>query len=136
MIGLRRIGQTVWAFLLSAWARLRGLLPHGPGGLPTPPPRYRAERTDEVPDDPEVGVLYVVGEGAHEWYAVLRCPCGCGETLVMSLLADARPRWRVLVDAAGVPSLSPSVNRLIGCRSHFFLRSGRIDWCGPGREVA
>ena len=136
MIDLRHSVQTAWASVLSAWARLRGVLPRGLGGLPSSPPRYRVERADEVPDVPEVGVMYVVGEGVHEWYAVLGCPCGCGEALVMSLLPDARPRWRVSVDDAGAPSLSPSVNRLVGCRSHFFLRSGRIDWCGPGREVA
>ena len=134
MIDLRHIVQAVRASALSAWARLRRVLPRGLGG--SPPPRYRVERAGEVPDAPEVGTLYVVGEGAHEWYAVLRCPCGCGETLVMSLLADARPRWRVLVDDDGAPSLSPSVHRVVGCRSHFFLRSGRIDWCGPDRDVA
>ena len=93
------------------------------------PPRYRTERTDEVPEAPIQQVLYVVGEGEHEWYAVMACPCGCGDTLVMSLLAEARPRWRVSVDPDGVPSLSPSVHRRVGCGSHFFLRDGRIAWC-------
>jgi hypothetical protein len=123
--GLRaaRAALTTW------WAQLRGRLPRWLGGAPSKPPPYRTERADEVPDDPEGGVLYVVGEGAHEWYAVMRCPCGCGESLVMSLLTDARPRWRVTTDERGVPSLSPSVNRRVGCRSHFFLREGHIAWC-------
>lgn len=104
------------------WSRLRHLW----SGEPTP---YHITRAEEVPDTPEGGMLYVVGEGNHEWYAVMRCPCGCGESLVMSLLAGARPRWRVTVDEDGIPSLSPSVNRRVGCRSHFFLREGRIVWC-------
>lgn len=132
MTRLLRLVRAGWAIALSAWERLRGQLPRWLGGPSSPPP-YRIERTDDVPDDPERNVLYVVGEGDHEWYAVMRCPCGCGEPLVMSLIDGVRPRWRVSLDVDGVPSLSPSVNRRVGCRSHFFLRSGRIDWCIPTR---
>lgn len=134
MSAVQRVLLAVHAATSAAWTRLRARLPRWLGGVPAGPLPYRTERADEIPDDLKGGVLYVVGEGPHEWYAAMMCPCGCGEPLVMSLLADARPRWRVSVDDAGVPSLSPSVNRLVGCRSHFFLRSGRIDWCGPTRE--
>ncbi|WP_338341959.1 DUF6527 family protein [Shinella sp. WSC3-e] len=47
------------------------------------------------------------------------------------LVVDAgKPRWDIAVDAKGRPTLRPSVWRNTGCKSHFWLRSGRIVWCG------
>jgi hypothetical protein len=57
------------------------------------------------------------------------CPCGCGETLHMSLLPDSHPKWKLLRHDDGTVSLHPSVWRTKGCRSHFFLRNGMIVWC-------
>ncbi|MGC9948815.1 MAG: DUF6527 family protein [Bryobacteraceae bacterium] len=72
--------------------------------------------------------MYVLG-GTHPWSAVLLCPCGCDDRIHLSLLRDDSPRWSLRVDNGKLPSLSPSVWRTKGCRSHFFLRQGRIDWC-------
>ncbi|WP_236819161.1 DUF6527 family protein [Alicyclobacillus ferrooxydans] len=57
------------------------------------------------------------------------CPCGCGEVLHMSLHPDGRPRWELTRHPDGTVSLSPSVWRKVGCRSHFFLERGRVRWC-------
>ena len=56
------------------------------------------------------------------------CPCGCGETLYMNLQRDRRPCWRFTVDRRGTATLHPSVWRQVGCRSHFFLRRGVVQW--------
>lgn len=72
--------------------------------------------------------LYVLTESGAPWQAALVCPCGCKEVLELNLLPDERPRWRYGVDSKGFASVEPSINRRIGCRSHFFLRSGRIVW--------
>jgi hypothetical protein len=100
------------------WAWLRG--------RPSP---LRLVRVEELPDALRVGEMYLVGEGDHLWFVGMLCPCGCGETLHMSLLQESRPRWRVLEHADGTASLEPSVWRQVGCRSHFFLRRGLIEWC-------
>jgi hypothetical protein len=91
---------------------------------------YRSVKVEELPDRLEKKTLYIAGEGEHLWFVAMICPCGCGQVLQMSLLKDARPCWSVTVDSKGVPSLSPSVWRQVGCRSHFFLTGGRIRWCG------
>lgn len=91
-------------------------------------------RTARKGDPPAVllpGRLYLVGERPVPWCAMLRCPCGCRETLHLDLLPDARPRWNVRVRPDGRASLTPSVHRTRGCRSHFFLKDGRVDWCTP-----
>jgi len=59
----------------------------------------------------------------------MRCPCGCGHVIELLVVAEAKPRWDVAVDAKGRPTLSPSVWLQKGCRSHFWLRNGRIRWC-------
>lgn len=90
-------------------------------------------RTAHANDPPVVllpGSLYLVGALADPWCAMLRCPCGCRETLHLDLLPEVRPRWDVRLSPAGRASLTPSVHRARGCRSHFFLREGRVDWCG------
>lgn len=94
------------------------------------PPRRRW-RTVTSAEEPEVllsSVLYLVGE-QEKWAAVFKCPCGCQEPVWLNLLEGHRPRWSISVSAEGIPTVSPSVNRQVGCRSHFFLRSGRIVWC-------
>jgi hypothetical protein len=100
--------------------------------LPAEPPRgFRVLRADDPPTVLLPGRLYLVGGRAHPWCAMLRCPCGCQETLHLDLLPDVRPRWDVRVHSNGMPSLAPSVHRTLGCRSHFFLHEGRVEWCGP-----
>jgi hypothetical protein len=63
------------------------------------------------------------------WFVAMLCPCGCKETLQMSLLHDANPQWKIIEHGDGTITLQPSVWRKVGCRSHFFLRRGLIQWC-------
>ena len=80
------------------------------------------------------GVVYVLGEGRYKWFVALRCPCGCGALVQISLLPDAVPRWRLTEHPDGSISLEPSVWRRVGCRSHFFLRRGSVEWCRGARD--
>lgn len=81
----------------------------------------------EPPDRPKP-LLYVVGDRGNFWCAVLVCPCGCGDTIRLSLVKNDHPAWRLTVDADDRPSLSPSIDRTVRCRSHFFLRGGAVIW--------
>ena len=90
---------------------------------------YLVERVEEVPELLDHQTLYVVGEGPHQLFVAMICPCGCGETLMMSLLADVSPHWLLALNSDNAPTLEPSVLRKIGCKSHFFLRRGIIVWC-------
>ena len=116
--------MTLWTsfkrLLQWAFGRLRRQAPE--------PPCFRLSHADELPEAVEPLTIVAVGEGEHLWYAVLACPCGCGETIQLSLLPDERPRWRLTVHE-GVPTLSPSVWRHRGCQSHFILRDGLVTWC-------
>nr|WP_232252247.1 DUF6527 family protein [Pseudomonas frederiksbergensis] len=58
----------------------------------------------------------------------MKCPCGCGRTIELLVIQEAKPRWDVEVDADGFPSLTPSVWLTNGCKSHFWLKRGRVTW--------
>jgi hypothetical protein len=59
---------------------------------------------------------------------VMRCPDGCGETLVVNLDPRAGKAWRLdLRDEA--TTLYPSVWRDGGCESHFIVWKDTILWC-------
>lgn len=106
----------LWTWLSSPWRRTERPL--------------RAVLIEELPDRLDPKVVYVLGEGKYRWFVALACPCGCGTTLQVSLLPDSKPRWRLIEHPEdGTVTLEPSIWREIGCRSHFFVRHGRIQWC-------
>lgn len=116
-------------WLRRQWLRLWRWLRPGPAPWAT-------AHVEELPDDPRPRTVYLAGEGPYLWSAAMLCPCGCGETIRLNLLREARPCWAVERHPDGTVSIEPSVWRRLGCRSHFFLRRGRVEWCrssSPGR---
>jgi hypothetical protein len=107
-------------------AQLRGWLT---SCLESPHPRVHYQRVDEFPDDPIPYTLYVAGDEHCLWGAAMLCPCGCGDLIQLNLLKEASPYWSVRLSSDRSVSLFPSVWRSKGCRSHFFVRDGRVDWC-------
>ncbi|MGO7271416.1 DUF6527 family protein [Rhizobium ruizarguesonis] len=72
--------------------------------------------------------LVLARDDGDDWSVGMLCPCGCGERIELMVLEEARPRWDVAIDDAGRPTLHPSVWRKTGCRSHFWVKGGRILW--------
>ncbi|WP_438853230.1 DUF6527 family protein [Brevundimonas nasdae] len=75
------------------------------------------------------GALVIVGDRRAPKWVTIQCPCHCGTPLLLSLSKARRPQWSVRVDWWGRPSLEPSVRRTDGCRCHFWLRKGKVQWC-------
>lgn len=86
----------------------------------------------KTPGDEEIGAgqFHVVVHKGEPYWALFKCPCGCGNVVSLPLRQPHRPRWRWSVDRAGRPSLTPSVWRTSGCHSHFWIEQGRVLWCG------
>lgn len=114
---VRRFILNLWCWITS-WFRRR-------------PKPLRTVHLEELPEQLAAGAVYVLGDGPHRWFVAMACSCGCGETVQVSLLADAKPRWRLIEHADETISLEPSVWRRVGCRSHFFVRKGLIEWACP-----
>lgn len=83
----------------------------------------------ELPEVLKAQTLYLWGDEQGIWQVVMICPCGCKETLHMTTLNDDWPSWKIERHSDGTTTLSPSIWRKIGCRSHFFVRRGKIQWC-------
>ena len=90
---------------------------------------YRTLVVEELPERLDASTIYLVGEGGHVWIAAMVCPCGCAQVIQLNLIPPRRPLWRVTRHADQTVTLYPSVWRTKGCRSHFWFRNGRIDWC-------
>lgn len=88
---------------------------------------YRFEFIDDVPDSPKEKVLYFIGEDDYYWQFIMLCPCGCNSLLHMNLIEDYYPSWSYKVDD-NLISVTPSVDRTVGCKSHFFIKSGKLIW--------
>jgi len=73
--------------------------------------------------------LLLLRDGKENWSVGFICPCGCNRTVELHLLPEAHPHWKLTINQKGLPTLSPSVWLKDGCRSHFWIRDGKIIWC-------
>jgi hypothetical protein len=91
--------------------------------------KYRHKHLSDFPTKPKKGTVYLLGNEDKEWLAGFACPCGCGEFIELVLLKDQRPNWLLIKSAKGEVTFRPSIHKKSGCKSHFFLTKGKIEWC-------
>lgn len=87
------------------------------------------EDDERLPEQLAIYTVYIIGIPGNEWLAKMICPCGCGKTLFLSLLQDEAPNWKWRIGSDGTVTLSPSIWRQVGCKSHFLMQNGLIHWC-------
>jgi hypothetical protein len=90
---------------------------------------FHAVVVEDFPDKLDKDKIYLAGEADSWWGAAMRCPCGCGDNIQLNLLPQSRPAWRAQTYLDGTITLSPSVWRQKGCRSHFVVTRGELTWC-------
>jgi hypothetical protein len=95
---------------------------------PSAPKGYVVKHIPDAPEKIENDIIYVVGENGYDWLAVFRCPCGCDRAIHLNLLKDTDPSWSLKYHSKKMVSITPSVNRTVGCRSHFFITKGQVQW--------
>lgn len=83
---------------------------------------------DALPKDLPTRDLIVLRDGGEDWSVAMKCPCGCGQRVELPLLDEVKPRWTLKLDQQRRPTLRPSVWLKDGCRSHYFVRSGKVVW--------
>jgi len=79
---------------------------------------------DEVKD----GEVYFIGKTEWKWLVLFRCPCGCSDFIHLSLLNKSKASW-AMVNKEQSFSIYPSINKISGCKSHFFIVDSNIKWC-------
>ena len=90
-------------------------------------------KVEIIPDNPNPdtlndNIVYVVGCKKYIKWAYLKCPCGCNDTIMLSLDRKKYPSWSVKQGMLGQATISPSIYKQDGCRSHFFIKKGQLIW--------
>ena len=90
---------------------------------------YKLKIVSELPQKPIQYTFYLEGDVKQDgyWYALLICPCGCGDKIMLNLMKDSRPCWEVVFNKEGF-SVYPSIWRTKNCKSHFWLTKGKVFW--------
>lgn len=94
-----------------------------------PARRLRIIEGDSLPSRLPFRDIVLARDDGEDWCVGMQCPCGCGDTIELLVVAEARPRWDVRVGKDNRPTLHPSVWRKNGCGSHFWIRDGQVKWC-------
>lgn len=89
---------------------------------------YDYEFIEDVPDKIKSGIFYLIENQGYCWQSVMECPCGCKAPLYMNHVEDFEPNWSYKINEKNKISLYPSINRMVGCKSHFWLIDGKIKW--------
>lgn len=93
-------------------------------------PKYCIRLVDgDLPSSLDKNTIYIVAEDGFFEHVSMLCPCGCADVVHLNLLPDERPIWKMENHAVGGITLYPSVWRKGGCRSHYWIRQGRVKWC-------
>lgn len=91
-------------------------------------PRFKTKVAEDLPEKISKKEIYILGECFDPWALAFTCPCGCKSIIQLNLLREAKPRWEFNLYKNKKITVKPSVWRKVGCRSHFFIRKGRIVW--------
>jgi hypothetical protein len=116
------------------WSAVRALwLPAAPPARPIPKSPHFSHVT-EVATTPsnetvKAGEFYHVVYSGVDYWVLFRCPCGCGDLISLTLQKSHNPHWQVSTSHSHRPTLYPSVWRNKGCKSHFWVHDGSINWC-------
>ena len=86
---------------------------------------FRPRFVEEIPEQLDDGVLYI---SIRYGIVMHRCAAGCGRETVNPL---SPAQWSFSYNGTDV-SLSPSIgNWDHPCRSHYWIRRGRVEWAAP-----
>lgn len=89
---------------------------------------FQFVRTNEIPEKLDPTLIYILNEGLMDEALYFKCPCNCDSNIELNLLKDSSPLWNYYITKQNQITISPSVWRNTGCRSHFFIRSGNVVW--------
>ena len=90
--------------------------------------RYKIQYSYDLPEHVKNKRIYIIGDLKEPWLLMFKCPCGCKNTIQLNLLKEASPQWRFSLLSRKRITISPSISRTTGCRSHFFVINSKTKW--------
>lgn len=91
-------------------------------------PEHKYFFVEDLPEHIGDKTIYIVGDKVQPWLMAFNCPCGCNNVIHLNLLKNANPCWKFNVTIKKKISISPSVWRTTGCKSHFIVENSKIKW--------
>lgn len=91
-------------------------------------PQFSYKHVEDLPIIIEPDIIYIIGENSMFWMLGFLCPCGCQSTINLNLLEESFPCWDYSIQNSSLITLNPSVRRVKGCESHFFIQKGCVIW--------
>lgn len=82
---------------------------------------------NDLPDELSPNIIFILDEGWQPEALSFKCPCGCNSDIHLNLLKDSRPLWSYNISNDRI-TISPSVWKKEGCKSHFFIKKGKVLW--------
>jgi hypothetical protein len=73
--------------------------------------------------------VIIIAENGIPDSLVFKCPCGCHTDIYLNLLNDAKPRWSFKISKKNKITITPSIWRTVGCKSHFIVENSVVIWC-------
>lgn len=95
----------------------------------TPRRRLQVFDGDTLPARLPALKVALARDDGEDWSVGMNCPCGCGQRLELMVLPGVKPRWDFFQNSKGHVTLHPSVWLTAGCKSHFWIRDGKVIWC-------
>lgn len=86
--------------------------------------KLRIEACEDSPIKLNDNTVYLI----EDWCITFNCPCGCGEIIQLNSLPDSSPKWTYSIKRNSI-NILPSIRRVKGCKSHFWIKSGKVRWC-------
>ncbi|MBL6446403.1 hypothetical protein JMN32_08795 [Fulvivirga sp. 29W222] len=86
---------------------------------------YKIRKIDDLPDILDDQTIYLV----EDWAISFVCPCGCREVIHLNAIESVFPRWTHTIGDSKRIDIYPSIHRTVGCKSHFWVKNGKINWC-------
>ena len=90
---------------------------------------YYFTEYSELPNKIEKKEIGIADNFKNNWVLIIQCPCGCGDLIYLNTLKAETPYWEVRHSIKGI-SIYPSVWRTKKCKSHFWIKNGKLKWVG------
>lgn len=89
---------------------------------------YQVEVAEDLPEVISYNSIFLIQDGNEPELLAFKCPCGCQENILLNLLGDASPQWHFSITDNGIIDVHPSIWRIVGCKSHFWIIDGNVKW--------
>lgn len=88
---------------------------------------FRIRSVEDLPENLEDRIIYIIGIKEYKWLLGFKCPCGCKEIIYLNILKNVKPSWSFKIKGQKI-TIYPSIKREVGCHCHFHVVKSKVYW--------